>query len=326
MWKIEKQMAIAAARVAATLCEQVRAQQDEQTLQKADRSPVTIADFGCQAVICQALQTNFPDDPVVAEEDALIFKQPENKSRWEQITEYVKSQIASATPEDVAAWIDRGNGQVARRYWTLDPIDGTKGFIRGDQYAIALALIEEGEVKLGILACPALPFHPEQPNQDKGVLFVAVQGEGTEMISLHRNQSVSVRVNQEQTGEKLRLIESVESAHSDRAKYRELAAKLGITQTFLQMDSQAKYGAVARGQADLYLRIPRPENLSRRENIWDHAAGAIVVTEAGGKVTDLNGNNLDFSLGSKLTNNLGIVASNGAIHNQVLSIWAKSRN
>lgn len=143
------------------------------------------------------------------------------------------------------------------------------------------------------------------------------------MISLNSDRSISVRVNQWQDGEKLRLIESVESAHSDRSKHHELAAKLGITQAFLQMDSQAKYGAVARGQADLYLRIPRPEKISRRENIWDHAAGAIVVTEAGGKVTDLDGKNLDFSLGAKLSNNRGIVASNGAIHNQVLGILAK---
>ncbi|MBZ8179387.1 3'(2'),5'-bisphosphate nucleotidase [Oscillatoria salina] len=323
MLQIEKQVAIAAARSAAALCEQVRAQQDEQTIQKTDRSPVTIADFGCQAAICQALQTNFPDDPVVAEEDAAMLKQQSNHSRWLQITEYVKTLIPAATPEDVAVWIDRGNGQVARRYWTLDPIDGTKGFIRGDRYAIALALIEDGEVRLGVLACPSLPFNPEQPTQDRGVLFVAVRGEGTEMISLNSDRSISIRVNQWQDGEKLRLIESVESAHSDRSKHHALAAQLGITQTFLQMDSQAKYGAVARGQADLYLRIPRPEKISRRENIWDHAAGAIVVTEAGGKVTDLDGKNLDFSLGAKLSNNRGIVASNGAIHNQVLGILAK---
>ncbi|MEC4892886.1 MAG: inositol monophosphatase family protein [Oscillatoria sp. PMC 1051.18] len=162
MLQIEKQVAIAAARSAAALCEQVRAQQDEQTIQKTDRSPVTIADFGCQAAICQALQTNFPDDPVVAEEDAAMLKQQSNHSRWLQITEYVKTLIPAATPEDVAVWIDRGNGQVARRYWTLDPIDGTKGFIRGDRYAIALALIEDGEVRLGVLACPGLPFNPEQ--------------------------------------------------------------------------------------------------------------------------------------------------------------------
>ena len=66
------------------------------------------------------------------------------------------------TPEAIAAWIDKGNGNIAPRYWTLDPIDGTKGFIRGDQYAIALALIEQGQVKVGVLGCPSLPFPPHQ--------------------------------------------------------------------------------------------------------------------------------------------------------------------
>ncbi|NJO20524.1 MAG: 3'(2'),5'-bisphosphate nucleotidase, partial [Spirulinaceae cyanobacterium RM2_2_10] len=73
------------------------------------------------------------------------------------------------------------------------------------------------------------------------------------------------------------------------------------------------------GQAALYLRLPSPKTPDYREKIWDHAAGALVVEEAGGRVTDMHGQPLDFSLGAKLVNNQGIVASNGVIHEQVLA-------
>ena len=58
------------------------------------------------------------------------------------------------------------------RYWTLDPIDGTKGFLRGDQYAVALGLIDDGEVILGVLGCPNLP----NSDGSRGAIFSAVEG------------------------------------------------------------------------------------------------------------------------------------------------------
>lgn len=84
------------------------------------------------------------------------------------------------------------------------------------------------------------------------------------------------------------------------------------------MDSQVKYGLVANGEAAVYLRFPNPRNKDYRENIWDHAAGAIVVEEAGGKVTDMNGKPLNFRDNEKMLNNHGVVVSNGVIHDRVL--------
>ncbi|MFW6032399.1 MAG: inositol monophosphatase family protein [Phycisphaeraceae bacterium] len=66
----------------------------------------------------------------------------------------------------------------------------------------------------------------------------------------------------------------------------------------------------------MYLRLPTRADY--REKIWDHAAGAIVVEEAGGKVTDIEGKPLDFSRGRKLENNRGVIATNGPIHDAVL--------
>ncbi|MEA5469572.1 inositol monophosphatase family protein [Spirulina sp. 06S082] len=69
--------------------------------------------------------------------------------------------------------------------------------------------------------------------------------------------------------------------------------------------------------------MPPKDRQDKRENIWDHAAGAIVLEEAGGRVTDLDGKPLDFSLGEKLTANRGILASNGVIHDRALEFTHK---
>ena len=87
------------------------------------------------------------------------------------------------------------------------------------------------------------------------------------------------------------------------------------------MDSQAKYGAVARGEAVLYLRLPSSSGY--RERIWDHAAGSLIVEEAGGQVTDMFGQSLDFATGYQMVRNQGIVASNGSLHGAVLEALAE---
>jgi 3'(2'), 5'-bisphosphate nucleotidase len=304
----EKEVAIQACIAAAKLCEQVR-QNIPEAIAKEDRSPVTVADFGAQAVVCKALAEAFPTDPVVGEEEAATLKK--KSEVLVQVTNYVQAIIPDATPDKVVNWIDHGKVDLGKRYWTLDPIDGTKGFLRQDQYAIALALIEEGEIKVGVLACPALSF-----NGEKGLLFVAVRGEGATMVSLSGGNPQSIKVSE--SPEKMRFVESVESGHGDQTKQNAIAQQAGIGSPSLRMDSQAKYAAVAAGEAALYLRLPSPKTPDYREKIWDHAAGVILVEEAGGKVTDMHGKPLDFSLGAKLINNQGVVVSNGKIHDAVI--------
>jgi len=96
-----------------------------------------------------------------------------------------------------------------------------------------------------------------------------------------------------------------------------VAAELGITAEPRRLDSQAKYAIVARGEAQIYLRIPTKKGYE--EKIWDHAAGCLCVQEAGGRVSDLDGRDLDFSQGRTLKANRGVVATNGKIHDQVLA-------
>ncbi len=313
----EKQVAIDAAIAAAKLCQQVR-QAIPAAMEKTDKSPVTVADYGSQALICKAIGDIFPNDPIVAEEDAADLSTPEMAPQLAKVTDYVKELVPEATPDDVKSWIDRGNGEVTPRYWTLDPIDGTKGFLRQDQYAVALALVESGQVKVGVLACPAMPLE----NGESGVLYVAVRGEGSYMAPLAGGDLQPIRVADTEDAANLRFVESVESGHGDQSRQSAVAQAVGITAESLRMDSQAKYGAVASGQAVLYLRLPSPKSPNYREKIWDHAAGTIVVEEAGGRITDMHGKPLDFSIGAKFVNNQGVVVSNGAIHDKVLEALA----
>jgi 3'(2'), 5'-bisphosphate nucleotidase len=319
----EKQVAIEAITRAADLCMAVRADMvGAASLQKDDKSPVTIADFGAQALVCQRLLAAFPQDTIVGEEDSTDLQKPDNAASLAQVTQYVQRFQPDASAEAICRWIDAGNGAVTRRFWTLDPIDGTKGFLRNDQYAVALALIEDGEVKVGALACPALPLNLAEPEDPAGVIFVAVRGQGAAMAPLHSGSFVSIRVTRETDKAGMRFAESVEAAHGDQARQQALAQATGITQPSLRMDSQAKYGVVARGDAALYLRLPSPKSPDYRENIWDHAAGALIVEEAGGRVTDMYGQPLDFASDRKMRNNRGVIVSNGALHATVIEALA----
>jgi len=317
----EKEIALAAVSEAAKLCQLVRTEMvGAVSLEKGDRSPVTVADFGSQALVCRVLTQAFPRDVIVAEEDSTQLQEPENSSKLAQVTRYVQRFIPGASSTAVCDWLDAGNGRVGPRYWTLDPIDGTKGFLRNDQYAVALALVEGGEVKVAALACPALSADLDNPDpqDDTGVLFVAVRGEGVQMTPLGRAAFRSIQVSSQTGAPGLRFVESVESAHGHHELQQAVAQAVGITRPSLRMDSQAKYGAVARGDAALYLRLPSPRSPDYREKIWDHAAGSLIVEEAGGRVSDMYGQPLDFASSHKLQNNRGVVVSNGAIHAAVI--------
>ncbi|MCB2200635.1 3'(2'),5'-bisphosphate nucleotidase [bacterium] len=305
-----------AVREAARLCTSVQRTVTDDVLEKKDKSPVTVADFGSQALVLRAVREAFPEDPIIAEEGSAELRKDENSHLRDRMMNEINTIRPDATFEDVASWIDFGdNREGGDRFWTLDPIDGTKGFLRGEQYAISLGMLEEGEIKLGILALPNFgSFLPEVG--DTGVLFIAVRGEGVAAQPLSGGAFVEVKVSGLEDVSKARFCESVESGHSDHSWSGQVAKRLGITEESVRMDSQAKYGALSMGAADIYLRLPtRP---GYREMIWDHAAGVIVVEEAGGKVSDVDGKPLDFTRGYRLEENRGVIVSCGPFHQQIV--------
>ena len=282
-------------------------------VEKADRSPVTVADFGAQALICQAIGEAFPKDAIVAEEDSQELRK--NPQLMPRVTGYVNSFTeGSLSTQAVCDLIDRGGGEVGERFWTLDPIDGTKEFLREGPYAIALALIVDGEVKLGVLGCPNLRQKWDYPRAQHGCLFVAERGKGAWMLSLDGEFSEQIHVSQTTR----RLVDTRESSHSDVEAHRQIAQQMGLITQPIEIIGQAKHGVLARGEASVYMNLLKPGKEDYRETIWDYAAGIIVVEEAGGVVTDVDGRALDFSQGKRLTHNRGILATNGKLHPRLL--------
>ena len=316
----ELKIAIEAVEKACRLCREVQSSLvSEETMSKKDKSPVTVADYGAQAVICRALNEAFPDDPIVAEEDTAELSAPGGETLMAHIMTHVSLILPAITESEVIEAIDSGasEGGAEGRLWTLDPIDGTKGFLRGEQYAVALALIENGEVVLGIVGCPDLPLDINNPGSSTGCLLWSIKGEGAYIKTLGEDSSLEIHVSDIAESKDASFCESVESAHSSHGDAQKIADLLGVTNPPIRIDSQCKYAVIARGDASIYLRLPTRKDYV--EKIWDHASGALIVKEAGGTVTDIHGRALDFSLGRTLLSNKGIVATNGKFHGEVIS-------
>ena len=314
--KAEWRFALEAVDRAARLARRIQAEEASHRLTKKDQSPVTVADFAVQAIVARLLQISFPTSTLVAEEDSSILGRPQNRPLLQRLTSLVREIFPEAGEREVRHWIDCGSGQPGTRFWTLDPIDGTKGFLRGEQFAVALSLIEEGKVQLGILGCPNLN---DGKGQAPGLLTGALRGEGCWERPLGkftpgRRLTVSAR----RRANQLRLLRSFESSHTDINQMARFTELVGLEVPPLLMDSQAKYAALAAGRGELVVRFLSPTQPNYRERIWDQAAGSLVVEEAGGKITDLDGRQLDFGKGLTLSDNRGVLASNGAVHQSAL--------
>lgn len=341
----EKELHVAqlAVQRATLLTKRVFAEKAKGAVDKSDKSPVTIGDFGAQALIISALAANFPEDEIVAEEESALLR--DNAGLRGQIWEFAKDvELGDGeaegviggkikSEEDMLKYIDMGasKGGPKGRIWCIDPIDGTKGFLRGGQYAVCLALMVDGDVKVGVLGCPNLPVDDSAPlsadigfnqtDEGRGVLFSAVQGQGATSrplgaAGLADGKSISMRPLTDMS--KASFCESVEAAHSAHGDQATISQRLGITAPSVRMDSQAKYASIARGAGDVYLRLP--VKATYQEKIWDHAAGYLIVREAGGEVTDAEGRALDFSRGRTLSGNKGVVAAPKAVFGGVIEV------
>ena len=292
---------------------------------KDDKSPVTVADFAAQAVVGHLLAGRLQDLALpfllVGEESSALLREPGQRTILDAVVGAVQPVWPGAGVDDVLSAIDRGNHDASGRgYWTLDPVDGTKGFLRGGQYAVSLARIEDGEVVLGVMGCPNLgadfgrSFDDPDPT---GLLFFARRGGGAFCVPADRPGAPPRRVASDPgVAHAIRVCELVESGHTDHDAIDRIVERLGGAGTPARLDSQAKYAVVARGQSDAYIRIPgRPGYV---EKIWDHAAGMRVAIEAGARVSDIRGRPLDFSRGMGLASNHGIVCAGAGFHDRII--------
>eukprot|EP00271_Cylindrocystis_brebissonii_P007468 TRINITY_DN21042_c0_g1_i1.p1 TRINITY_DN21042_c0_g1~~TRINITY_DN21042_c0_g1_i1.p1 ORF type:complete len:542 (-),score=86.84 TRINITY_DN21042_c0_g1_i1:1120-2745(-) len=353
---------------------QARLRRDQEVAKtKQDKSLVTIADWGVQAVVSWIISEAFPDQPIsmIAEEDTAALKGEAGMEQLQRVVAAVNDCLADCSlvglppPSaplavvDVLKAIQRGSseGGPTGRHWILDPIDGTLGFVRGDQYAIALAMMDNGKVVLGVLGCPNFPmrtqwlryphrYHrmaailqPPSPGQwvwgcvikarrgGTGAWVEPVIGEegwrgegGRWPLPATRIQVSPIDDPNEAT-----FCEPVEKANSKQEFSAGLAEGLGLMNKPIRVYSMAKYAAIARGDAEIFMKFARS---GYQEKVWDHAAGVVIVEEAGGVVTDAGGSPLDFSRGRFLSGvDRGIIASgNARLHERLLGSVEESWN
>ncbi|WNN43904.1 MULTISPECIES: 3'(2'),5'-bisphosphate nucleotidase CysQ [Winslowiella] len=203
---------------------------------KSDDSPVTAADIAAHQVIVQGLSSLTPDVPVLSEEDP-------------------------------ASWEVRQHWQ---RYWLVDPLDGTKEFIkRNGEFTVNIALIDKGVPVLGVVYAPAI-----------GVMYSAAAGKAWKEEGGHQEQ-IQVR------DARPPLVVISRSHASSDEELKEYLDQMGEHQT-TAIGSSLKFCLVAEGKAQLYPRFGPT-------NIWDTGAGHAVAIAAGAHVHDWKGQTLDYT-------------------------------
>jgi len=308
-----------AGRRAASICRQVLAEAPAapEAMAKLGKEPVTVADYGSQAVILEEVAQAFPDHGVISEEGAAHLRQESSAGLRDQLVRLVGGVADRSVEFDrICSWIDHEGVPGADFMWAVDPIDGTKGFLRRQQFAVAIGVLHEGRPWAGVLVAPNLPWDEARPEAGRGVMFVGGRGRGVVREALDNDLSESVTVSPEADPAAIRVLGSVESAHGDPRLLTGLMDDLQLGGGVVRVDSQVKYAKVAVGDAEIYLRPQSQPDY--REKIWDHVAGVVVTEAAGGRVTDVRGRELDFNRGRKLVDNRGVLATNGLVHERVL--------
>lgn len=302
-------------------------------MDKPDNSPVTIADYAAQAAVNRSLAASLgPGFVMLGEETAACLAGGAGGAGLaEQAARALRESGVwpQADPPALMEAIDCGapgdRGSLPPRFWTVDPIDGTKGFIRGGQYAVCVALVEHGQPTVGVLACPNLSLDHARPVEDvdpRGSLYAAASGAGVLEFAGDGMDGPGRRLPPcaEPAGPAV-LTQSVEAAEGTRDKFAALALEVHASPNTVRIDSQCKYAVVARGQAHVYLRIPGRRG-GRGEHVWDHASGALLVREAGCVVSDLDGKPLDFGA-DRLRGTHGILAAPAGLHRRMVAAAGK---
>ncbi len=279
------------------------------THRKTDREPVTIADYGSQAILCRAIRRAFPDDAIIAEESVAQFLKTVPASQRQHIAELVGDIIGQfVTETDVIDWLSHAGLQTTACTWVIDPLDGTRGFLAGRRWSVAVGLLVDGRPVAGLLACP---------DYDGGRLFYAWDGHAYHQ-PLSGGPSTPINVSSTRPANFHCAAESMPDAPVDQAAIAHVYQTLGNpTPHIHRADGQDKYGLVACGDADLYLRIPADHEA--RAKIWDHVTGVALIEAAGGRVTDVCGNPLDFTQIPVLHSAKFVIITNGHLHQPVIN-------
>jgi 3'(2'), 5'-bisphosphate nucleotidase len=257
----ELALAIRLAREAGALIRALR-QSGISVDRKAGNEPVTQADRDANALIVAGLGAAFPEAGLLSEE----------------------------APDD-------GSRRVRERVWMIDPLDGTKDFIRGENgFATMIGMLVAERPVLGVVY---------QPIIDR--LYFAVAGAGA-FVEEGGRAPERLRVSDVRRAFEARMVAS--KSHRDEIIDR-VRAELGITDELNVGSVGLKLGLIARGERDLYV------NPSGHSKLWDVCAPEAILVEAGGRLTDSTGAPIDYR-GAELRNLRGLIASNGHLHDEVV--------
>ncbi|PFH58257.1 hypothetical protein XA68_13974 [Ophiocordyceps unilateralis] len=332
-WHRERQVGEAAVVRAAQLTKRVLSSVSE--ISKEDSSPVTVADFAAQALLTHLVRRAFPDDAVVGEEDSSVLRRDDGLRRrvYDLFSAACGDDEARPSIDAMLDLIDlggRADGGPKGRFWAMDPIDGTAAFLRGEQYAVSLALVEDGKEVVGVIACPNLKLQKGAVHESiveadgLGIMLSAVRGQGTNVIKLSSPDDALVprrleRLEPPASIDRLHIVDCAIGASTGRDVMRRLAAALGAPFPGTDVwSSHVRYAALVIGGGHVLVRIASsPEEKSC---IWDHAGAQLIYTEVGGRVTDLDGKAIDFTAGRHLSRNRGLVAAQADIHDKMLSL------
>lgn len=265
-------------------------------------SPDLVADICAEIVINATIKKNFPDELIIGEEDGTVIDMSMHQSIQHIFSKAGLNGINVATAADVAQILQPGTVKSPARYWTVDPIDGTKGFIRGDQYAVCIALVDcaSGDPIIACMGCPNLTYADYD-----GVIAVCIKGHGIYCTDL--NGTIGLLKPISNLSLNSRLDDAVftgafEQTHTKTIEIDTIKKHVCNATVTVRLDSQAKYLILALGLAQVYYRRHQNPGTTAfeaaadyTEAIWDNAPGAAFVVEVGGQVTDFAGNPLKFN-------------------------------
>jgi 3'(2'), 5'-bisphosphate nucleotidase len=214
----------------------------------------------------------------------------------------VIKKILSQTEHDILSEEDKDDltRLSQEMIWIIDPLDGTSDFIdKTGEFTVMIALIKNKKPILGVIGWPT-----------EKTLFVAQKGSGAFRFSNDQWSKISVTKVSE-----LPKCRTVGSRHHLSDKEKSFIKKLGI-EDFTSIGSSLKVGKISSGEAEAYITT------TNKMKEWDSAASYCIISEAGGKMTDMSGNDLTYNNEDVYHQN-GILVTNGLIHNKIVEEFKK---
>ncbi|KAF4511767.1 hypothetical protein G6O67_000978 [Ophiocordyceps sinensis] len=329
-YRRELTVAFAALQKAAQLSQSIISSDDKGVIEKEDLSPVTVADFAIQALLIATFKDAFPSDRFVGEEDASSLRA--NEALLGRVWGLLERESLATTREQMCDLIDEAGtsspgGDGSGRTWVFDPIDGTKTYVRGELYAINVALLVDGKQTLGAVGCPNLPMDAVGPirNEDidaagEGCIVFAVKGHGAHVRPLRGavDDVQPRRLPHLSSSDDIRFVSCVSLVDSALDGVHEAVAKrLGAVFPGCDLVPWVlRWAVLALGLGNATVWVYKRRD--RFGKTWDHAGAMLLFEETGGKITDVHGKPIDLSAGRKMSANFGFVAAPEKLHSRVL--------